>query len=80
MIAADLLNQIDALESMLADKDVEVGTSARVGGKLLVIRDDLKVVLKLSKRMLDGHERALNMSLSDIETSCAASRIAKELG
>ena len=78
MIAADLLNQIDALESMLADKDVEVGTSARVGGKLLVIRDDLKVVLKLSKRMLDGHERPMHMSLHDMEISCAAGRVKRE--
>ena len=71
MIASDLLNQIDALESILLDKDAE-------DGKLLVIREDLKGMLKLAKRMLDGHERALNMSLHDIETSCAAGRVKRE--
>ena len=73
MIAADLANQIDAFESILTNKDVEEG-------KLLVRRADLGEMLQLSKRMLDGHGRSLNMSLHDIERSCGASRIEKELG
>ena len=73
MIAADRANQIDAFESLLTSKDAEEG-------KILVRRADLKEMMKLSKRMLDGHKRPLNMSLHDIERSCAASRIAKEIG
>ena len=73
MIASDLANQIDAFESILTNKDVEEG-------KLLVRRADLGEMLQLSKRMLDGHERPFGMSLHDIERSCAASRITKEIG
>ena len=73
MIAADLANQIDAFESILTNKDVEEG-------KILVRRADLGEMLQLSKRMLDGHERPLNMSLHDIERSCVASRIDREHG
>ena len=73
MIASDLASQIDAFESILTGKDEKPG-------ELLVRRADLKEMMQLSKRMLDGHERPLNMSLHDIERSCGASRIAKELG
>ena len=78
MIASDLANQIDALESMLADHDTMGATTASVEGKIPVSRDDLKVVLKLAKRMLDGHERPMHMSLHDMEISCAAGRVKRE--
>ena len=73
MIASDLANQIDAFESILTNKDVEEG-------KLLVRRKDLKEMMKLSKSMLLQHERSLNMSMHDMEISCGASRITKEIG
>ena len=73
MIASDLASQIDAFKSILTGKDEKPG-------ELLVRRKDLKEMMKLSESFLEQHEIPLNMSMHDMEISCGASRIEKELG
>ena len=73
MIASDLASQIDAFKSILTGKDEKPG-------ELLVRRKDLKEMMKLAEHMLIEHEIPLNMSMHDMEISCGASRITKEMG
>ena len=73
MIASDLASLIDALGSVLTGRDEKIG-------ELLVRRKDLKEMLKLAEHLLLEHEIPLNMSMHDMEISCGASRITKEIG
>ena len=78
MIASDLASLIDALESTLTGKDERM--SLGEPATLLVRRNDLREMLKFAVRLQEMNERPLNLSLHDIEISCGASRITKEIG